>query len=186
MKTDSALDAIAPHAALITRHQSDLSRIRALEKANDSLRREIRLRERRFHALLQGLVPGLEATTLSAVIEPEDAIELGSKPRPEDAVDRGSNPRPDNSPHPPTRCARHGDQGCNCAPASDPARPLSKRECEVLRLLTEGHRSPHIAVHLTISLATVEVHRRNIMRKLDLHTIATLTKYAVREGLTSL
>ena len=56
----------------------------------------------------------------------------------------------------------------------------------MLGLLTEGSRSPCIAMHLGISLATVEVHRRNIMRKLDLHTVAALTKYALREGLTSL
>ena len=63
---------------------------------------------------------------------------------------------------------------------------LSAREREVLRLLTEGNRSPCIALQLGISIATVEVHRRNLMRKLDLHSIAALTKYALREGLTSL
>ena len=63
---------------------------------------------------------------------------------------------------------------------------LSEREREVLKLLTEGARSPCIATRLLISPATVEVHRRNIMRKLGLHTVAALTKYAVREGLTSL
>ena len=37
-----------------------------------------------------------------------------------------------------------------------------------------------------ISIRTVETHRRNIMKKLDLHSVAELTKYAIREGLTSL
>jgi DNA-binding NarL/FixJ family response regulator len=60
---------------------------------------------------------------------------------------------------------------------------LSRREREVLRLIAEGTRSPSIAEQLHISLGTVEVHRRNIMRKLSLRTVADLTRYAVREGL---
>jgi DNA-binding NarL/FixJ family response regulator len=63
---------------------------------------------------------------------------------------------------------------------------LGAREREVLKLLTEGMHSPCIAKKLGIKTATVEVHRRNIMRKLNLHSIAALTKYAVRAGLTSL
>jgi two-component system NarL family response regulator len=63
---------------------------------------------------------------------------------------------------------------------------LGSREREVLQLLAEGHTSPQIADHLHVSVKTVEAHRRNIMRKLDCHTIAELTKYAVREGITSL
>lgn len=63
---------------------------------------------------------------------------------------------------------------------------LGRRERQVLALLADGKRSTEIASTLAISVATVEVHRRNIMRKLDLHTVAELTKYAIREGLTSL
>lgn len=63
---------------------------------------------------------------------------------------------------------------------------LARREREVLRLVAEGVRSNDIAVELNISPATVEVHRRNIMRKLGLRTIADLTKYAVREGIVTL
>jgi two-component system NarL family response regulator len=63
---------------------------------------------------------------------------------------------------------------------------LGRREREVLALLAEGRRSTEIARRLGISPATVDVHRRNIMRKLDLHTVAELTKFAVRHGLTSL
>jgi len=70
---------------------------------------------------------------------------------------------------------------------SPPVAPaLSAREREVLRLVAEGVRTPAIARRLGITEATVEVHRRNVMRKLDLRTVAELTKYAVREGLTSL
>lgn len=62
---------------------------------------------------------------------------------------------------------------------------LGRREIEVLRLLAGGARSADIAQQLHISAATVEVHRRNIMRKLDLHSVAELTRYAVREGIVS-
>lgn len=62
---------------------------------------------------------------------------------------------------------------------------LGRRERDVLALLAEGNSSPEIAVKLHIATSTVEVHRRNIMRKLDLHSVAELTKYAIRQGLTS-
>ena len=62
---------------------------------------------------------------------------------------------------------------------------LGLREREVLQLLAEGDTSPIIAKRLFISTSTVDVHRRNIMKKLDLHSIAELTKYAVRNGLTT-
>ena len=61
---------------------------------------------------------------------------------------------------------------------------LGPREREVLQLLAEGDTSPIIAKRLFISTSTVDVHRRNIMKKLDLHNVAELTKYAVRNGLT--
>lgn len=63
---------------------------------------------------------------------------------------------------------------------------LARREREVLRMIAHGMRSQAIGEQLHISVGTVEVHRRNIMRKLGLHTIAELTKYAIREGITSL
>ena len=62
---------------------------------------------------------------------------------------------------------------------------LGAREREVLRLIAEGAHSPAIAVQLGIAVATVDVHRRNLMRKLNLHTVANLTRYAIREGLAS-
>jgi two-component system NarL family response regulator len=70
--------------------------------------------------------------------------------------------------------------------AADESLMLGSRERQVLALLAEGKRSSDIASALHISVATVEAHRRNIMRKLDLHTVAELTKYAIRQGLTSL
>jgi DNA-binding NarL/FixJ family response regulator len=67
-----------------------------------------------------------------------------------------------------------------------PASALSVRELSVLRLVSEGLRSADIADRMSIAVSTVEVHRRNIMRKLDMHTVAELTRYAVREGITGL
>lgn len=62
---------------------------------------------------------------------------------------------------------------------------LGKRETEVLRLVVEGLSSPQIATNLGIAIGTAEVHRRNLMHKLNLHSIADLTKYAIREGLVN-
>jgi DNA-binding NarL/FixJ family response regulator len=73
----------------------------------------------------------------------------------------------------------------DAAPGANPPR-LARREREVLRLIAEGRRSPAIAEHLHIAVGTVEAHRRNIMRKLGLRTVAELTKYAIREGIASL
>lgn len=63
---------------------------------------------------------------------------------------------------------------------------ISGREREVLALLADGKNTKEIAYLLEISPKTVETHRKQIMVKLDIHTVAELTKYAVREGLTSL
>jgi two-component system response regulator NreC len=63
---------------------------------------------------------------------------------------------------------------------------LTPKEREVLQLLAEGKTNREIADYLNVSVKTVDNHRQRIMEKLDLHTIAELTKYAVREGLSSL
>lgn len=63
---------------------------------------------------------------------------------------------------------------------------ISPREREVLQLIAEGKTTKQIALRLHISAKTVDTHRRNIMDKLDIHSIAELTKYAIREGLTFL
>jgi DNA-binding NarL/FixJ family response regulator len=67
-----------------------------------------------------------------------------------------------------------------------PYETLGAREREVLQLLAEGLTSGEIAERLHLSTRTVDTHRRNIMRKLGLHSVAELTKFAVREGLTAL
>lgn len=64
--------------------------------------------------------------------------------------------------------------------------PLTSREKEVLQLIAEGNSSKKIGDILFLSSKTIDVHRNNIMKKIDLHTIPELTKYAIQKGLTSL
>ena len=63
---------------------------------------------------------------------------------------------------------------------------LTKREIEVLRLIAEGMTSREIAEKLFLSLNTVNTHRTNIMKKLNIHDTAGLVKYALQNGLTNL
>ncbi len=63
---------------------------------------------------------------------------------------------------------------------------LTDREREILQQLAEGKTTKEMADALSVSVKTVETHRRNIMEKLDLHSVAELTKYAIREGVTSI
>jgi len=67
-----------------------------------------------------------------------------------------------------------------------PDAALSAREREVLQLIAEGRSTKQIAVSLNVSPKTIETHRHQIMEKLDMHSVAELTKYAIRQGLTSL
>ena len=62
---------------------------------------------------------------------------------------------------------------------------LSQREREVLKLIAEGYKNKEIAEDLCISLKTVEKHRANLMKKLDLHNAAALTVYAMQKGLVN-
>jgi DNA-binding NarL/FixJ family response regulator len=61
---------------------------------------------------------------------------------------------------------------------------LSVREREVLQLIAEGKATKEVAILLGVSVKTAETHRRNLMEKLNVSSIAELTKYAIREGLT--
>lgn len=74
------------------------------------------------------------------------------------------------------------------APSAGLSQPdgLGKREKEVLKHIAQGHRSAIIATHMGIAVATVEAHRRNILRKLQLHSAADLTRYALRHGMIEL
>jgi DNA-binding NarL/FixJ family response regulator len=62
---------------------------------------------------------------------------------------------------------------------------LTSREREVLQLIAEGKATKEVAAILKVSIKTAETHRRNIMEKLGIDSVAELTKYAIREGLTS-
>jgi len=70
--------------------------------------------------------------------------------------------------------------------SDDSSSLLTSREREVLQMLAEGKTTKQMAEQLNLSVKTVETHRRQIMDKLDLRSVAELTKYAIREGLTSL
>ena len=63
---------------------------------------------------------------------------------------------------------------------------LTGREREVLQLIDEGKTTKEIASCLHVSINTIDTHRRQVMEKLNIHSIAELTKYAIREGLTPL
>lgn len=63
---------------------------------------------------------------------------------------------------------------------------LTKRQLQVLQLIADGHSTKEIAAILDISVKTIETHRKQIMDKLDIRNTAGLTKYCIREGLTSL
>ena len=72
------------------------------------------------------------------------------------------------------------------AAADSPFEALTTREREVLQLVAEGKSTKQIALELHVSTKTIEANRRQIMEKLNIHSVAELTKYAVREGLTTL
>jgi DNA-binding NarL/FixJ family response regulator len=65
------------------------------------------------------------------------------------------------------------------------ASQLTVREREVTKLIAEGRKNREIAAHLSVSLKTVEKHRANLMRKLDIHSVSALTLYAIENGLVS-
>ncbi len=76
--------------------------------------------------------------------------------------------------------------------AAEPQQPapasweiLSERERQVLKLVAEGYKTREIADYLSLSSKTVEKHRTNMMRKLDLHGISAVTVYAIENGLLS-
>jgi two-component system response regulator NreC len=75
-----------------------------------------------------------------------------------------------------TRSGEHGDTGS----------ALTARESEVLKLIAEGHTNLQIADLLGLGRKTVDTHRTNIMRKLDLHDVTALVKYALKRGLINL
>ena len=67
-----------------------------------------------------------------------------------------------------------------------PVAKLSEREREVLALIAEGQSNKEISMHLGIGVRTTETHRERIMRKLDIHSVAGLTKFAIANGISSL
>jgi DNA-binding NarL/FixJ family response regulator len=62
---------------------------------------------------------------------------------------------------------------------------LTRREREVIKLIAEGKRTKEIATYLSLSPKTIEKHRTNLMRKLDLHNVSEVTVYAIKNGFTT-
>jgi len=78
------------------------------------------------------------------------------------------------------------NQYVNEADETKPVAKLSDREREVLALIAEGKSNKEIAMHLGIGVRTTETHRERIMRKLNIHSVAGLTKFAIANGISSL
>jgi len=72
------------------------------------------------------------------------------------------------------------------APSSCSWSQLTVREREVTKLIAEGKKSREVAEYLSVSLKTVEKHRTNLMRKLDLHNVSSITRYAIENHLVDL
>ncbi|HEY9051877.1 MAG TPA: LuxR C-terminal-related transcriptional regulator [Gammaproteobacteria bacterium] len=62
---------------------------------------------------------------------------------------------------------------------------LTNREREIMKLIAEGYRNKDISNYLSISLKTVDKHRSNLMKKLDLHNTSGITSYAIKNGLVN-
>ncbi|MES9977539.1 MAG: LuxR C-terminal-related transcriptional regulator, partial [Candidatus Thiodiazotropha sp. 6PLUC5] len=60
---------------------------------------------------------------------------------------------------------------------------ITQRERQILKLIAEGHTNKSMADYLCISVKTVEKHRANLMKKLDLHSVSALTTYALEKGI---
>jgi DNA-binding NarL/FixJ family response regulator len=78
------------------------------------------------------------------------------------------------------------DQVTQKTPSQDALKRLSSRERQVLQMLAEGHAVAHIATTLSLSPKTVETYRARMMEKLGIHDFATLVKFAIQQGITSL
>lgn len=83
------------------------------------------------------------------------------------------------------RMAARDEPFVSTSPPEHPGH-LSPREEEVLQLLAEGFTSKEIAMRLEVAVSTVETYRKQLMTKLDLHSVAALTRFAVRSGLAPL
>ena len=76
--------------------------------------------------------------------------------------------------------------GLKSGQGDEDSKSLTTREREVLQAVAEGKSTKQIALDLGVSGKTVETHRRALMKKLDIFSVAELTKYAIRHGLTAL
>lgn len=73
----------------------------------------------------------------------------------------------------------------NAVSVRRPLHKLTPRQIEILRMVADGHRTREIANRLKLSVKTVESHRGEVMKRLEMHDLVSLVRYAVRVGLTS-
>lgn len=73
----------------------------------------------------------------------------------------------------------------NAVSVRRPLHKLTPRQIEILRMVADGHRTREIATRLKLSVKTVESHRGEVMRRLEMHDIVSLVRYAMRVGLVS-
>ena len=160
LSTVDAEDAVTPLRSLgrelARSHRCFETRVHDLEAATDSLRREVNDGARRLKDMLEAIAAAEERAGHAAA-----ARGLRQIVHPSSSADETV-------------------RGNRSGPGNGPPECLTGREQQVLRLVTDGCRSPQIAVRLGVRVGTIEVHRRNIMRKIGEHSIAGLTRFPVR------
>lgn len=85
-----------------------------------------------------------------------------------------------------TGCVIHSVLNPDSEPEADGFSQLTSRDRQILQMIAEGSTSREIASRLSLSKRTVDMHRSNIMDKLNLHSVASLTKFALKHGITTL
>jgi DNA-binding NarL/FixJ family response regulator len=172
------LDRVQPDILLLGLALDDMDGLRFLQHATVQVPRTriVALVNERDHTLTTSATELLEIGAGGYVLRSDPASELIAAVR---TVARGGR-------HISQRVARQAASEAAAARTAEPEntpRRLSRREREILELLAEGHGNTEIGRRLFISPRTVETHRANILRKLNLRTRSDLVQYALRLGL---
>lgn len=172
------LDRVRPDILLLGLALDDMDGLRFLQHATVQVPRTriVALVNERDHSLTTSATELLEIGAGGYVLRSDPASELIAAVR---TVARGGR-------HISQRVARQAASEAAAAQTAEPEhtpRRLSRREREILELLAEGHGNTEIGRRLFISPRTVETHRANILRKLNLRTRSDLVQYALRLGL---
>jgi two-component system response regulator NreC len=169
------IGALAPDLVLMDLTMPGTSGIEAIAQIKRKYR-EIKVVALTFHKEDQYIHATLEAGTDGYVLKDDGRVELFTALR---SVMKGK------SYLSPSICSQvvHGYlAGGERSSDQAPWDVLTPREREVMKLIAEGHRTNQIAVYLSLSSKTVEKHRTNLMRKLNLHSVSAVTAYAIANG----